>query len=243
MILRLENISKRFGGLRALKQVSLTVPHGEIFGLIGANGAGKTTVLNVVAGVHKPDAGAVYLADQNVTGLDPEALCKKGLARTFQIPHSFPRLTVLENVLVAATFGGGRSLMGEAVGLARQLLEFVGFPLPVDTLAANLNAAQLKRLDLARALASQPKLLLLDEIAAGLTPLELMDLIRLMQKIRQTGVAIIVVEHLMRVIMRVCDRVAFLQSGEIISEGTPEEVSHDARVVEAYLGVEPFGYG
>jgi branched-chain amino acid transport system ATP-binding protein len=236
MILRVENISKSFGGLRALKGVSLTVTAGEIVGLIGPNGAGKTTLLNVIAGVHRPDSGDVYLTEANVTGLAPEALSRRGLARTFQMAQAFPQLTAFENVLVAGRFGGEPCLREEPERLARRMLEFVEFPLSVDTLAGKLNTAQLKRLDLARALASRPQLLLLDEVAAGLTPTEIGNLTRLIRAIRETGVALLVVEHLMRVIQQVCDRVGFLDSGEIIAEGTPEQITQDARVVDAYLG-------
>ncbi len=242
MILRVTNISKSFGGLQALKEVSLEVAPGEVFGLIGPNGAGKTTLLNVIAGLHKPDAGDVYLHDENVTGSDPEVLCKRGVSRTFQITRSFPQLTALENVLVGAAFGTRPCPMDEAVERARRSLDFVAFPLPGDVLAANLNTAQLKRLDLARALASRPKVLLLDEIAGGLTPAELLDFIKLIDRIRAAGVTLIVVEHLMRVIMQVCERVAFLQSGRKIAEGTPQEIAKDATVVDAYLGSESFGH-
>jgi len=236
MILQVENISKSFGGLRALKGVSLAIGAGEIVGLIGPNGAGKTTLLNVIAGAHRPDSGNVYLAGTNVTSLAPEALSRRGLARTFQIAQSFPQLTAFENVLVAARFGGEPSTRGEPEPLARRMLEFVEFPLSVDTLAGKLNTAQLKRVDLARALAGRPRLLLLDELAAGLTPTEIGDLTRLIRAIRETGVALVVVEHLMRVIQQVCDRVGFLDSGEIIAEGTPEQIAQDVRVVDAYLG-------
>jgi len=236
VILRVENVSKSFGGLKALKGVSLTVADGEIVGLIGPNGAGKTTLLNVIAGVHRPDSGDVFMAGTNVTALPPEALVRQGLARTFQIAQSFPQLTAYENVLVAARFGVEPSRREQPERLASRMLEFVEFPLSVDTLAEKLNTAQLKRLDLARALASRPRLLLLDELGAGLTPAELGDLIRLILAIRETLVAVVVVEHLMRVIQQVCDRVGFLDSGEIIAQGTPEQIAQDARVVDAYLG-------
>jgi branched-chain amino acid transport system ATP-binding protein len=236
MILQVDSITKSFGGLRALKGVSLALTASEIVGLIGPNGAGKTTLLNVIAGVHRPDSGHVYLTGANVTGLAPEALSRRGLARTFQIAQAFPQLTAFENVLVAARFGGEACPRKEAEPLARRMLNFVEFPVSVDTLAGKLNTAQLKRVDLARALASRPRLLLLDEVAAGLTPSEIRDLIRLIRAIRDTGVALVVVEHLMRVIQQVCDRVGFLDSGEIIAEGTPEQIVQDARVVDAYLG-------
>ncbi len=236
MILRLDNVSKNFGGLQALQRVSLTVARGQIFGLIGPNGAGKTTLLNVIAGTHRPESGTVHLAGEDVTGLEPHALCRKGLSRTFQIAQAFPRFSVLENALVAATFGSGTCTRLQADGRARAALEFVGFPLPVDTPAETLNTAQLKRLDLARALASHPRVLLLDEIAAGLTPTELLDAIALLRRINAAGVTLIVVEHLMSLVNRLCDRVAFLLSGEILAEGPPQQIAQDARVIEAYLG-------
>ena len=238
MILRLDNVSKRFGGLRALKHVSLGVAQGEIFGLIGPNGAGKTTLLNVIAGVHRPEEGRVRLAGEDVTGLEPHVLCRKGLSRTFQIAQAFSELSVLENVLVAATFGSEPCTNVQAEQRALEALKAVGFTLPVDAPAGNLNTAQLKRLDLARALASHPRVLLLDEVAAGLTPTELLDVIQLLRHINSTGVTLIVVEHLMRLILEVCDRVAFIESGEVLAEGPPRQVAQDGRVMEAYLGAE-----
>lgn len=243
LLLQIKGVSRNFGGLVALKQVSLNVARGEIFGLIGPNGAGKTTLLNVIAGVCPPDSGTLLLDDEDITGLKSDALCKKGLSRTFQISQSFPRLTAAENVLVAVTFGTNISRRDKAEKRVRELLDLVGFPLPVDSLAADLNTSQLKRLDLARALGSAPKLLLLDEFAAGLTPTEIFDLTRLLRAIRDSGVTLVLVEHLMRVITQVCDRVAFLQSGEKIVEGTPKQIIEDARVTNAYLGDEGSGRG
>lgn len=236
MLLELENVTKNFGGLIAVNRVSLKVGAGEIVGLIGPNGAGKTTLLNVIAGVYKPYAGQLRFNGEDITGLSADTLCHKGIARTFQITQPFPRMTALENVMVAATFGDPHSSPRDAAKRAREWLEFVEFPMPVDTLAMNLNTAQLKRLDLARALASNPKLLLLDEIFAGLTPTELADLAQLIRAIRQKGVTIIAVEHLMRVIMQLCDWIAVLYYGEKIAQGTPEEIARDPKVADAYLG-------
>jgi branched-chain amino acid transport system ATP-binding protein len=243
VILRVEKVSKSFGGLRALVEVSLGVAPREVLGVIGPNGAGKTTLLNVIAGVHPPDEGAVYLDGENVTGHEPEVLCRRGLSRTFQITQSFPGLSALENVLVSAVFGNPSLPRIEAEARARRWLDFVNFQMPLSTPAANLNTTQLKRLDLARALASHPKILLLDEIAAGLTPAELKDFSRLLERIRSTGVALIVVEHLMRLIMDVCDRVVFLQSGRLIAEGPPKDLAKNHAVIEAYLGGEFVGRG
>jgi branched-chain amino acid transport system ATP-binding protein len=236
MILETENITKTFGGLVALSNVSLSVKEGEIFGLIGPNGAGKTTLLNVIAGVYKPASGIVRLKGEEITGASPETICRKGLARTFQICQPFPKMTVLENVLVAAVFGN-RQPLANPRARAEELLEFVGVSMPKDTLARNLNTVQLKRLDLARALASNPELLLLDEIAAGLTPGELLELMDLVRKIRESrGITIVVVEHVMKMIMGISDRVAVLQYGQKIAEGTCDEIARDQKVVDAYLG-------
>ena len=236
MILETEGVTKRFGGLVALDEVSLGVEEGEIFGLIGPNGAGKTTLLNVIAGVHQPNAGLVKFKGEEITGSNPETICRKGISRTFQISQPFPKMTALENVLVA-TYFGNRIPIPDPEAWAGELLDFVGFHMSRDTLARNLNTVELKRLDLARALASKPQLLLLDEIAAGLTPAELLDLMKLIEKIRgERGVTIILVEHVMRMIIGTCERIAVLHYGQKIAEGYCEEVTKDKRVVDAYLG-------
>jgi branched-chain amino acid transport system ATP-binding protein len=235
MILQVEGVVKRFGGLVALNNTSLAVREGEIFGLIGPNGAGKSTLLNVIAGMYRPDAGRVRFAGTDITGLKPQRVCRRGIARTFQISHPFSKMSVLENVLVAASFGSP-TLLKDPTARARDALAFVEFPLPADTPAGSLNTGQLRRLDLARALASDPKLLLLDEAAAGLNPGELADLQVLIRKIRDTGVTILIVEHLMRLIMQLCDRIAVLHYGEKIAEGTPSEITCDESVRSAYLG-------
>jgi branched-chain amino acid transport system ATP-binding protein len=236
-LLELRDVTCAFGGLRALDRVSLDVAEGEILGLIGPNGAGKTTLLNVVAGgAPGVVAGSIRLAGEEVSGMPPQALCRRGVARTFQIPRGFPSLTALDNVRVAAEFGRKGPLPAPAADLARDCLDLVEFPLPPGTRAARCNSAELKRLDLARALASGPKLLLLDEIFSGLTPREVHDLVGVLHAIHGRGITLIVVEHLMRVIMQECRRVVVLCSGEKIAEGTPGEVAADPRVVESYLG-------
>ncbi len=235
MILQTEGLSKKFGGLTALDRVNLNVEEGEIVGIIGPNGAGKSTLLNVIAGVHKPSAGTVHFQGEKISGLTPDRICQKGIGRTFQICRPFPKMTALQNVLVAATFGDpGRS--ENATAQAREMLEYVNFPLPESTVADSLNTAQLRRLDLARALASHPKLLLLDESAAGLTPSELADLQKLILKIRGQGVTILIIEHLMRLIMELCDRILVLHYGQKIAEGTPSQIVADETVTSAYLG-------
>ncbi len=237
MLLQVDDVTKRFGGVVALSHVSMAVEKGEIFGLIGPNGAGKTTLLNAIAGVDKPNNGKIIFDGKDVTGWTPEKMCQAGLSRTFQVPRKFKKLTVHENVLVATTFGlkkPSRSLEE----LTNEALEFVKFPLPFDTIANKLNTSQLKRLDLARALASQPKLILLDEPASGLTPTEVESLMELIREVRNSGVTIILVEHLMKVIMSVCDRMLVLEYGSMLAEGNPSEIASNPKVIQAYLGEE-----
>lgn len=235
MILETEGVVKKFGGLTAVNKVSIRVERGRIFGLIGPNGAGKTTFLNCIAGVHKPEGGTIRFKGEDITGLRSDRICRRGIARTFQICQLFAKMNVIDTVLVASTFGNHTGAKDRRVW-AREVLEFVEFPLPEDTPAANLNTGQLKRLDLARALASNPELMLMDEPGAGLTPAELVEFMRLVRKIRDKGITIIVVEHLMKVIMGICDEMAVIQYGKMIAEGTPKEIAENEKVIEAYLG-------
>ncbi len=236
IILETKDVVKKFGGLIAVKNVSMQVKEGEIFGIIGPNGAGKTTLLNSVSGVYKPDEGQVFYKGENITNQGAHVLCRKGIARTYQIVNSFPRMTVLENVKIGAIFGSAIPQDDDAK--AREILDFVGFPLPVDTIAGNLNTVQLKYLELARALATNGELLLLDEVAAGLTPGELTEFIELIKRIRDRGITVITIEHVMKFIMTICERIIVLNYGEKIAEGTPEEIVNDKLVLEAYLGKE-----
>ncbi len=236
IVLETIDLVKRFGGPPVINGLSLTLRQGEILGLIGPNGAGKTTFLNCVAGNLRCDGGQVRFLGEDISRATAAYLCKKGLARTFQIPRLFPKMTALENVMVSAVFGRPPGTAGDAGHWAERVLEYVEFPCPLDTPAENLNTVQLKCLDLARALASKPKLLLLDELAAGLTSGELDDLMRIILRIRHDGTTVVLVEHIMRVILGLCDRVAVIHYGEKISEGRPEEVARDPNVVEAYLG-------
>ena len=236
MLLKTEGVEKRFGGLVAVNDVSITVNKGEIYGLIGPNGAGKTTFLNCISGFYRPEKGRVIFNDQDITGLSPTQLCFKGMARTFQIVRSFPKMSALDNIKVAVIYGAKQARNAEI--RAEELMDFVGFPVSKDLIAENLNTMQLKRLELARALAIKPQLLLLDEVAAGLTPAELPDFIELIKRIRDSGVTIIAIEHVMKFIMGCCDRIAVLNFGAKLAEGAAEEIRNNPKVMEAYLGEE-----
>lgn len=235
-ILYTEKVIKNFGGLTAVNRVSMDVKRGQIYGLIGPNGAGKTTFLNCISGAYSPSGGQVFFLGEETTGSSADVMCRMGMSRTFQISRPFPKLTVLENVMVGAVFGAGGNGHKSPEERAREELEFVEFPMARDLPAEQLNTVQLKRLDLARALACNPELLLLDELAAGLTPGELDDIMEIIRAIRDRGITIIVVEHIMRVIQGICDRVMVIEYGTQIAEGTPDEVLNNPKVIKAYLG-------
>jgi branched-chain amino acid transport system ATP-binding protein len=234
--MQIEGVSKHFGGLQALKQVTFDLPEGQILGLIGPNGAGKTTLFNVINGVYPATEGRVIYQGEDVTDYKTYQMAHMGLARTHQIVKPLNELTVRENVVVGACFGREKHGLNAAARIADEVLEFVGLDERAEQLALHLNVAQKKRLELARALAARPHLLLLDEVLAGLNPTEIAQMVEIVQKIRLQGVTIIMIEHVMHAVMNVSDRMIVLDFGEQIAEGTPEEIQNNQRVIEAYLG-------
>ena len=237
-MLSIKEVSKHFGNLTAIKDVSFRINKGQIVGLVGPNGAGKSTLLNIVSGVYPPSSGSIFFDGLDITNLSPDKVCKLGIAKTFQLVHSFPELSAIQNVLVGALFGNSEKIsMREAREKAEMYLEFVGYPMnKLNYPVKNLNVIELKRIQLARALATDPELLLLDEVTTGLNPKESNDAISLIQKIRDSGITILMVEHVMRVIMNVSDSIVVLHHGEKIAEGTPAEIAADEKVINSYLG-------
>jgi branched-chain amino acid transport system ATP-binding protein len=235
-LLEVHNITKRFGGLVAVNDLSLSVSKGEILGMIGPNGAGKTTAFNMISGYYEPNEGQVVFDGKVITGLRPHQVCKLGLARTFQVVKPFPQLSVLDNVIVGAY--NRTNDTQEARQKALEILTFLGMGKMTEQLAGGLSVAGRKRLEIAKVLATEPKMILLDEAMAGLRPKETDEIIELVRQISQRGIALLLVEHVMKVIMSLADRIVVIHHGEKIAEGEPQKVVQDKAVIDAYLGEE-----
>jgi branched-chain amino acid transport system ATP-binding protein len=236
MILQVQGLTKRFGGLQALSDVTFDLPEGQILGLIGPNGAGKTTLFNVINGVYTPERGRVTFRGKDITGLPSYEVARLGLARTHQVVRPLHDLSVRENVMVGACYGREKHSLKEAKRLADEALTQVGLIDRAGQPSGSLNVAQKKRLEMARALAAKPYLILLDEVLAGLNPSEIASMMETVRAIRDQGVTILMIEHVMQAIMAISDRILVLDYGMLIAAGPPEEVANNPQVIEAYLG-------
>jgi branched-chain amino acid transport system ATP-binding protein len=234
-ILSIQKVTKNFGELKALDAVDVTLNEGAILGMIGPNGSGKTTLFNVISGIYAPASGEVRYKGEKITRKKPHFVCRLGIARTFQVVQPFLRMTVLENVTVSALHGRGLGLR-EGREKATQVLEFVGLKEKIHSLPDNITTPDRRRLELARALATEPEVILLDETMAGLTPAEIEGVLDLLREMNQRGITIFMVEHIMRAVMTLCERIIVLNYGRKIAEGTPEEVADNKEVIKAYLG-------
>lgn len=235
-LLEINSVTKAFGGLLAVNEMDLVIEGGDIYGLIGPNGAGKTTLFNIISGFYKPDSGDIFFAGENVTHLSSDQLCHRGLVRTFQIPKMFPEMSVIDNVLIGAL---GRTRRVElARSEAEEIINFLGIGHKKNTLAGSLRVHELKRLEIAKALATKPKFFLLDETMAGLNAVEQNQMIDLLRRVHDSGVTLFVVEHVMHVVANLCDHIVVMNYGEKIAEGRPQEVLKNEKVVKVYLGEE-----
>ncbi|HEX9921699.1 MAG TPA: ABC transporter ATP-binding protein [Anaerolineae bacterium] len=236
LMLACQNVVKDFGGVRALAGVNTTVSQGEILGLVGPNGSGKSTLINVITGLHEPTGGRLIFQGRDITDDEPHLITQLGIARTYQVPRPFSTMTVLENVMVSATFGHSNLGLDRARVDAREALEFTGLAAYAEAPVGKLNLHQRKFLELARALSTKPQLLLLDEVMAGLNPTEIDESVAMIRKVYESGVTMVIVEHLMRVVTSLSTRMIILNYGEVIADGQPEQVMRDPEVIIAYLG-------
>ena len=232
-MLRVDHVTKRFGGLVAVHDVSFEVSRGEIFGIIGPNGAGKTTLFEVISGFYPPNHGHVFFNGEQIDGLRADQICKRGLARTFQIMEIFPKLTISDCILTAAL---NRYSIANARKKVEEILKRLGLGSSAHLLMRSINTADAKKVELARALATGPKLLLLDEVMSGLTPVETQEMVELIKKLRDEGLTFVIVEHVMPVIMNLCEKILVLDFGSKIAEGNPKEICGNKRVIDSYLG-------
>ena len=235
-ILVADRLSQYFGGIHAVDDLSFALKEGEIVALIGPNGAGKTTLVNLMTGVHQPTSGRIRFQGADVTGQRPFEAARRGIARTFQIVQPFPRMTVLENVAAGALFGGAQPSVSAAMDIAREQLDLMGLAQFADWPASALTLPGRKRLELAKSMAMRPKVLMLDEVNAGLNASEIDGALRLIRQIADRGVTILIIEHLMKVVMSLAQRVLVLHHGQLIAEGSASEIVRNPRVIEAYLG-------
>jgi branched-chain amino acid transport system ATP-binding protein len=233
-LLEIKNVTKRFGGLFANNRISFDISQGEIIGLVGPNGAGKTTLFNCISGYYHPTSGNILFEGREIKNSPPYKVCASGIARTFQIIENFQKMTVLENMMVGAF--KRHKYKGKAFKKALEVSEFIELSDKNFEYASDLSPPEQRRLGLGMALATEPKLLMLDEVMAGLTPKEIDEVLDLLRKTRDSGVTLIVIEHLMRAVMSICERIFVLDYGEKIAEGNPEEIAHDEKVIQAYLG-------
>jgi branched-chain amino acid transport system ATP-binding protein len=238
-LLELKGLSKQFGDLWALKGINFSMREGEIIGLVGPNGSGKTTLFNLISGRHRPTSGGIFFAGREITGLTAHEICHVGISRTFQSSRPFEGMSVLENVVAGRAFGKGFHLRTrpEDLDIARDLLEVVGISHKAESHAADLTLSEQRRLDLARALATRPRLLLLDEVAAGLSPVAVKRAVELVRRVRQRGVTLFIIDHFLNLSLRVSDRLLALDHGEQVAEGVPNEVMRNRDLIRAYLGL------
>lgn len=237
-ILEINSLNKHFGGLHATSDVSFNVNEGEILGLIGPNGAGKTTLFNLISGAITLDTGTITFDGRKISGLKPNKICRLGIGRSFQAAKNFGGMPVRQNVLMGALFGQKGQSYAMASKIVDEVLDFVGLAEYADGMVPDIPLASQKRLEVARALATRPKLLLLDEMMAGLNPSEVSEAMELVTKIRQSGITIIMIEHVMKAVMSICDRIVVLHHGAKLAEGTPQEIASSKAVVEVYFGEE-----